>query len=199
MAAGVHAYICTISQNKQYSSMVVLRCCCMTWLARHCRLVGAGRRQLRSLMTCSWEMRKFGERSQALISFRGLCCLPLQQVTVTEVVCIAGCIDAFITHSAGHWCCSPAVTSSICMVYRKACLSGQCDCMCWCRRRPSSGTDNPRGGDNPYVSPEGHNIVDVKFYEGYKLVCAVTDLHACMHACMHAHMHTDTCCFVLCV
>lgn len=31
------------------------------------------------------------------------------------------------------------------------------------------GTSNPRGGDNPYVSPEGHNIVDIRFYEGFKL------------------------------
>jgi hypothetical protein len=28
---------------------------------------------------------------------------------------------------------------------------------------------NPRGGENPYLSPEGHNIVDVRFYEGMKL------------------------------
>jgi ribose 5-phosphate isomerase A len=28
---------------------------------------------------------------------------------------------------------------------------------------------NPRGGDNPYVIPDGHNIVDVRFYEGMKL------------------------------
>jgi ribose 5-phosphate isomerase A len=33
-----------------------------------------------------------------------------------------------------------------------------------------SGTSsNPRGGDNPYVSPEGHTIVDIRFYEGLKL------------------------------
>ena len=32
-----------------------------------------------------------------------------------------------------------------------------------CRRRPAEGTANPRGGDNPYVSPEGYNIIDVKF------------------------------------
>jgi hypothetical protein len=28
---------------------------------------------------------------------------------------------------------------------------------------------NPRGGENPYLSPDGHNIVDVRFYEGMKL------------------------------
>lgn len=37
------------------------------------------------------------------------------------------------------------------------------------RRRPASGVANPRGGDNPYRSPDGHNIVDVRFYEGMKL------------------------------
>ncbi|KAF6254707.1 ribose-5 phosphate isomerase-related protein [Scenedesmus sp. NREL 46B-D3] len=36
-------------------------------------------------------------------------------------------------------------------------------------RRPASGVANPRGGDNPYMSPDGHNIVDVRFYEGMKL------------------------------
>ena len=34
------------------------------------------------------------------------------------------------------------------------------------RRRPVQGPANARGGDNPYVSPEGHNIVDIKFEEG---------------------------------
>jgi ribose 5-phosphate isomerase A len=38
-----------------------------------------------------------------------------------------------------------------------------------CRRRPTSGTANPRGGDDPYVSPEGHNIIDVKFEGTFKL------------------------------
>lgn len=37
------------------------------------------------------------------------------------------------------------------------------------RRRPSSGVANPRGGDFPYVSEEGHNILEVRFYEGLKL------------------------------
>lgn len=36
-------------------------------------------------------------------------------------------------------------------------------------RRPAVGTANPLGGENPYVSPEGHSIVDVRFYEGYRL------------------------------
>lgn len=27
-----------------------------------------------------------------------------------------------------------------------------------------------RGGDNPYLSPEGHHLLDVRFYEGLKLV-----------------------------
>lgn len=37
-------------------------------------------------------------------------------------------------------------------------------------RRPMFGTANPRGGDNPYVSPDGHNIVDIRFYETLKLL-----------------------------
>lgn len=37
-------------------------------------------------------------------------------------------------------------------------------------RRPAEGTANPRGGHNPYVSPDGdHAIVDLRFYEGLKL------------------------------
>ena len=32
-----------------------------------------------------------------------------------------------------------------------------------------SGEANARGGDNPYVSPEGHNIVDVRFEGTFKL------------------------------
>eukprot|EP00775_Hariotina_reticulata_P012939 gene12939-13067_t len=36
-------------------------------------------------------------------------------------------------------------------------------------RRPAAGVANPRGGETPYVSPEGHTIVDVRFYEGMKL------------------------------
>ena len=31
------------------------------------------------------------------------------------------------------------------------------------------GEANPRGGDTPYVSPEGHNIVDVKFEGNFVL------------------------------
>ena len=34
------------------------------------------------------------------------------------------------------------------------------------RRRPIEGPANARGGDNPYVSPEGHNIIDIKFEDG---------------------------------
>mmetsp|Transcript_14440 Transcript_14440/g.31279 ORF Transcript_14440/g.31279 Transcript_14440/m.31279 type:complete len:294 (+) Transcript_14440:62-943(+) len=30
-------------------------------------------------------------------------------------------------------------------------------------RRPATGTATPRGGDNPYLSPEGHHIIDVRF------------------------------------
>jgi len=38
------------------------------------------------------------------------------------------------------------------------------------RRRPASGTANPRGGENPHVSEDGgHTLVDVRFYEGLKL------------------------------
>ncbi|GLI65575.1 hypothetical protein VaNZ11_009147 [Volvox africanus] len=37
-------------------------------------------------------------------------------------------------------------------------------------RRSSSGQpENPRGGDHPYISLQGHTIVDVRFYEGLKL------------------------------
>lgn len=36
-------------------------------------------------------------------------------------------------------------------------------------RRPTSGTANPRGGNDPYISEEGHNILDVRFYESYSL------------------------------
>jgi hypothetical protein len=38
-----------------------------------------------------------------------------------------------------------------------------------CRRRPTAGVANPRGGDRPYLSPEGCHVVDVRFYEGLKL------------------------------
>jgi hypothetical protein len=42
---------------------------------------------------------------------------------------------------------------------------------CWLsRRRPSEGTANPRGGPNPFVSEDGaYTLVDVRFYEGFKL------------------------------
>ena len=32
-----------------------------------------------------------------------------------------------------------------------------------------SGSANARGGDNPYVSPEGYNIVDVRFEGNFVL------------------------------
>jgi hypothetical protein len=32
-----------------------------------------------------------------------------------------------------------------------------------------SGTANPRGGKEPYISVEGHTICDIRFYEGLKL------------------------------
>ena len=32
-----------------------------------------------------------------------------------------------------------------------------------CRRRPTSGTADPRGGTHPYVSSSGEAIVDIKF------------------------------------
>lgn len=44
-----------------------------------------------------------------------------------------------------------------------------CVLSCPPRRRPSSGTANPRGGKDPYISPDGHNICDIRFYEGLKL------------------------------
>ncbi|GLC33045.1 hypothetical protein PLESTB_000376900 [Pleodorina starrii] len=37
------------------------------------------------------------------------------------------------------------------------------------RRSFSGQSENPRGGDHPYISPQGHTIVDVRFYEGLKL------------------------------
>ncbi|KAG2441142.1 hypothetical protein HXX76_003994 [Chlamydomonas incerta] len=37
------------------------------------------------------------------------------------------------------------------------------------RRSASGQPENPRGGDIPYVSPDGNTIVDVRFYEGLKL------------------------------
>jgi len=33
------------------------------------------------------------------------------------------------------------------------------------RRRPVSGQAPPTGGEYPYVSQEGHNIIDVRFGE----------------------------------
>ncbi|CAD7699167.1 unnamed protein product [Ostreobium quekettii] len=36
-------------------------------------------------------------------------------------------------------------------------------------RRPTEGTANPRGGNNPYLSPEGHNIIDIRFDGTLKL------------------------------
>ncbi|EFJ44721.1 hypothetical protein VOLCADRAFT_95072 [Volvox carteri f. nagariensis] len=37
------------------------------------------------------------------------------------------------------------------------------------RRSFAGQPENPRGGDHPYVSPQGYTIVDVRFYEGLKL------------------------------
>ena len=34
-----------------------------------------------------------------------------------------------------------------------------------CRRRPISGTSEPRGGSQPYVSSSGEAIVDIRFGE----------------------------------
>jgi ribose 5-phosphate isomerase A len=36
-------------------------------------------------------------------------------------------------------------------------------------RRPMSGTADPSGGDRPYISPEGHTIVDLVFEDGFRL------------------------------
>lgn len=70
------------------------------------------------------------------------------------------------------------------MLYNALCHAGvNCNLVCcavlWynrmyilhmhCRRRPMSGTANPRGGKDPYISPEGHTICDIRFYEGLKL------------------------------
>lgn len=60
-----------------------------------------------------------------------------------------------------------------------------------CRRRPASGVANPRGGENPYMSPDGCNIVDVRFYEGMKLFgedAQVSRQQRGMHASKHAYM-----------
>eukprot|EP00798_Chlamydomonas_sp_ICE-L_P014079 gene14079-20028_t len=38
-----------------------------------------------------------------------------------------------------------------------------------CRRRPAEGRAPPQGGDNPYLSAEGHNLVDVIFDGSFKL------------------------------
>lgn len=32
-------------------------------------------------------------------------------------------------------------------------------------RRSESDRANPRGGDDPYISPEGHNIIDIRFMD----------------------------------
>jgi ribose 5-phosphate isomerase A len=39
-----------------------------------------------------------------------------------------------------------------------------------CRRRAAVGTANPRGGDFPYISEEGFNIVDIRFDGTFKLI-----------------------------
>lgn len=36
-------------------------------------------------------------------------------------------------------------------------------------RRSNEEGAGPRGGDNPYVSAEGHALIDIRFYEGLKL------------------------------
>ncbi|PSC69203.1 putative ribose-5-phosphate isomerase chloroplastic isoform B [Micractinium conductrix] len=37
-------------------------------------------------------------------------------------------------------------------------------------RRSTEEGVGPRGGDAPYVSPEGHALIDIRFYEGLKLL-----------------------------
>ncbi len=37
------------------------------------------------------------------------------------------------------------------------------------RRRPTSGTANPRGGDNPYRSSNNEHILDIKFESSLRL------------------------------
>ncbi|GFR47142.1 hypothetical protein Agub_g8832 [Astrephomene gubernaculifera] len=37
------------------------------------------------------------------------------------------------------------------------------------RRSFTGQPEDPRGGEHPYISPQGHTIVDVRFYEGLKL------------------------------
>jgi ribose 5-phosphate isomerase A len=32
-----------------------------------------------------------------------------------------------------------------------------------------AGSANPRGGEDPLVTPEGYTIIDIRFYEGLKL------------------------------
>ena len=42
-------------------------------------------------------------------------------------------------------------------------------------RRPREGTANPRGGSVPYVSEEGHNILDIRFRN------TLTDISSNLH------------------
>lgn len=68
--------------------------------------------------------------------------------------------------------------------------------VCIRRRRPTTGNANPRGGKDPYVSPDGHNICDVRFYEQLKLfgedapvslVCPLSYMHADAFSCCSSH------------
>eukprot|EP00197_Chlamydomonas_leiostraca_P002409 CAMPEP_0202859272 /NCGR_PEP_ID=MMETSP1391-20130828/1462_1 /ASSEMBLY_ACC=CAM_ASM_000867 /TAXON_ID=1034604 /ORGANISM="Chlamydomonas leiostraca, Strain SAG 11-49" /LENGTH=301 /DNA_ID=CAMNT_0049538295 /DNA_START=28 /DNA_END=931 /DNA_ORIENTATION=+ len=43
------------------------------------------------------------------------------------------------------------------------------DAEVWRRAVPGTPNPNPRGGDNPYTSPEGHHLLDLKFEGGFKL------------------------------
>lgn len=78
-------------------------------------------------------------------------------------------------------CCAAACATHhlVCMV---PCLHGMLPCLrgLHCRRRPASGTANPRGGNNPYLSPEGHNILDIRFYEQLKLVGEDAPVSVCL-------------------
>jgi hypothetical protein len=43
---------------------------------------------------------------------------------------------------------------------------GDVGCAVFCRRRSSTGAPaNPRGGDNPFCSADGHTILDIRFRE----------------------------------
>ena len=51
-----------------------------------------------------------------------------------------------------------------------------------CRRRPTKGKSNPRGGNFPYLSNAGEHILDIKFSMSCAHLC---DLFTCLCDCRH--------------